>query len=112
MCICTRFRQTSQSQIHLLALFVSIRVVHIRFTIVISLSRFFLGASFNRSSNRNCRRSDFVIYMPSPTFNCAAEYDCGAEIDGGDDGYIRHYVSKFDTLAGVAIKYGVEVSEF
>lgn len=50
--------------------------------------------------------------MPSPTFNCAVEYDCGAEIDVGDDGYIRHYVSKFDTLAGVAIKYGVEVSEF
>jgi len=24
-------------------------------------------------------------------------------------GYIEHYVSKFDTLAGVAIKYGVEV---
>lgn len=30
---------------------------------------------------------------------------------GGGNGlsYIEHYVSKFDTLAGVAIKYGVEV---
>lgn len=27
-------------------------------------------------------------------------------------GYIEHYVSKFDTLAGVAIKYGVEVPFF
>lgn len=26
-------------------------------------------------------------------------------------GYIEHYVSKFDTLAGVAIKYGVEVAD-
>lgn len=24
-------------------------------------------------------------------------------------GYIEHYVTKFDTLAGIAIKYGVEV---
>jgi hypothetical protein len=30
---------------------------------------------------------------------------------GGGNGlsYIEHHVSKFDTLAGVAIKYGVEV---
>ena len=27
-------------------------------------------------------------------------------------GYIEHHVSKFDTLAGVAIKYGVEVLSF
>ncbi|CAK8532306.1 unnamed protein product [Lathyrus sativus] len=32
---------------------------------------------------------------------------------GGGNGlsYIEHYVSKFDTLAGVAIKYGVEVAD-
>lgn len=28
---------------------------------------------------------------------------------GGGASYIEHQVSKFDTLAGVAIKYGVEV---
>lgn len=30
-----------------------------------------------------------------------------AGVDG--DGYIEHRVSKLDTLAGVAIKYGVEM---
>ncbi|KAM1084991.1 hypothetical protein ACFX13_010992 [Malus domestica] len=30
---------------------------------------------------------------------------------GGGAGYIEHVVSKFDTLAGVAIKYGVEVAD-
>ncbi|KAG9142061.1 hypothetical protein Leryth_025785 [Lithospermum erythrorhizon] len=30
---------------------------------------------------------------------------------GGGVSYIQHQVSKFDTLAGVAIKYGVEVSD-
>lgn len=58
--------------------------------------------------------------MPSPIVNWSDERDCeigcfggggGAEIDGADVGYIQHYVSKYDTLAGVAIKYGVEVCE-
>lgn len=31
---------------------------------------------------------------------------------GGSLSYIEHPVSKFDTLAGVAIKYGVEVNSF
>ena len=31
---------------------------------------------------------------------------------GGGKNYIEHQVSKMDTLAGVAIKYGVEVSNF
>lgn len=30
---------------------------------------------------------------------------------GGGEGYIEHRVSKLDTLAGVAIKYGVEVAD-
>lgn len=30
---------------------------------------------------------------------------------GGGLGYIEHTVTKFDTLAGVAIKYGVEVKK-
>uniref|UniRef100_A0A7N0TQI8 LysM domain-containing protein n=1 Tax=Kalanchoe fedtschenkoi TaxID=63787 RepID=A0A7N0TQI8_KALFE len=35
----------------------------------------------------------------------------GSEIDGANVGYILHPVSKYDTLAGVAIKYGVEVAD-
>lgn len=31
---------------------------------------------------------------------------------GGGKNFIEHQVSKMDTLAGVAIKYGVEVSNF
>ncbi|CAM8880770.1 unnamed protein product [Rhodiola kirilowii] len=30
---------------------------------------------------------------------------------GGGVNYIEHHVSKIDTLAGVAIKYGVEVAD-
>lgn len=30
--------------------------------------------------------------------------------NGGGKNYIEHQVSKMDTLAGVAIKYGVEVN--
>ncbi|KAD2393394.1 hypothetical protein E3N88_40371 [Mikania micrantha] len=35
----------------------------------------------------------------------------GGGSDGGGFGYIKHTVTKFDTLAGVAIKYGVEVAD-
>ncbi|KAL2557628.1 uncharacterized protein Fot_02367 [Forsythia ovata] len=34
----------------------------------------------------------------------------GVGVNGGPN-YIVHHVSKFDTLAGVAIKYGVEVAD-
>ncbi|KAM1064754.1 hypothetical protein ACFX2J_020215 [Malus domestica] len=34
-----------------------------------------------------------------------------ALVGGGGVGYIEHVVSKFDTLVGVAIKYGVEVAD-
>lgn len=33
----------------------------------------------------------------------------GSSVGDGGFGYIEHTVTKFDTLAGVAIKYGVEV---
>jgi len=33
----------------------------------------------------------------------------GGGVNGNGLSYIEHHVSKFDTLAGVAIKYGVEV---
>lgn len=35
----------------------------------------------------------------------------GSSVGDGGLGYIEHTVSKFDTLAGVAIKYGVEVAD-
>ncbi|XP_024520752.1 uncharacterized protein LOC9635489 isoform X1 [Selaginella moellendorffii] len=38
------------------------------------------------------------------------DLDGDASTSGGE-GYIVHYVSKLDTLAGIAIKYGVEVAD-
>ncbi|KAK4373467.1 hypothetical protein RND71_008851 [Anisodus tanguticus] len=35
----------------------------------------------------------------------------GGGSDGGGSNYIQHQVSKFDTLPGVAIRYGVEVAD-
>ncbi|KAK9059941.1 hypothetical protein SSX86_020645 [Deinandra increscens subsp. villosa] len=35
----------------------------------------------------------------------------GSSVGDGGCGYIKHTVTKFDTLAGVAIKYGVEVAD-
>ncbi|AES76360.1 putative LysM domain-containing protein [Medicago truncatula] len=35
----------------------------------------------------------------------------GGGVNGNGLSYIEHHVSKFDTLAGVAIKYGVEVAD-
>ncbi|KVI05253.1 Peptidoglycan-binding lysin domain-containing protein [Cynara cardunculus var. scolymus] len=35
----------------------------------------------------------------------------GSSVGDGGLGYIEHTVTKFDTLAGVAIKYGVEVAD-
>lgn len=37
---------------------------------------------------------------------------CTSMSAGGGTTYIQHTVSKFDTLAGVAIRYGVEVDSF
>jgi hypothetical protein len=40
---------------------------------------------------------------PSPASCCSA-------VDGQDD-FLEHEVSRMDTLAGIAIKYGVQVTE-
>lgn len=45
-----------------------------------------------------------VSSAPLPISSCSYSYSGGM---GGN--YIEHTVSRFDTLAGVAIKYGVEV---
>ncbi|GLU18445.1 hypothetical protein SLE2022_347480 [Rubroshorea leprosula] len=45
--------------------------------------------------------------MPPPSYGTAS----GEENTGNKQNYIEHQVSKMDTLAGVAIKYGVEVAD-
>lgn len=45
-----------------------------------------------------------ILRIPSPTSSSPPPRSSSP-----DRGYIEHRVSKFDTLAGVAIKYGVEV---
>ncbi|KAD2804520.1 hypothetical protein E3N88_37897 [Mikania micrantha] len=51
-----------------------------------------------------CNDSSASLMQPLSVFSCG-----GASIVGdGRLGYIEHTVTKFDTLAGVAIKYGVE----
>ncbi|VFQ66783.1 unnamed protein product [Cuscuta campestris] len=41
----------------------------------------------------------------------AAAAACDGTVGGGGMNYIEHHVTKFDTLAGVAIRYGVEVAD-
>ncbi|MCL7038346.1 hypothetical protein MKW94_021082 [Papaver nudicaule] len=48
------------------------------------------------------------IYSSSSSSSSGGGGGCGG---GGALNYIEHHVSKFDTLAGVAIKYGVEVAD-
>ncbi|CAG7891340.1 unnamed protein product [Brassica rapa] len=47
-----------------------------------------------------------ILRIPSPTSSSPPPRSSSP-----DRGYIEHRVSKFDTLAGVAIKYGVEVGD-
>lgn len=54
-----------------------------------------------RSSESSSNRLYSVSSLPV-SFNPSPGGVCG-------DNYIEHTVSRFDTLAGVAIKYGVEV---
>ncbi|GER33919.1 peptidoglycan-binding LysM domain-containing protein [Striga asiatica] len=46
----------------------------------------------------------------SPSMSSPPSATVGVTVDGGVN-YILHTVTKFDTLAGVAIKYGVEVAD-
>ncbi|CAN7121019.1 unnamed protein product [Brassica rapa subsp. narinosa] len=50
--------------------------------------------------------SSNILRIPSPTSSSPPPRSSSP-----DRGYIEHRVSKFDTLAGVAIKYGVEVGD-
>ncbi|CAH9140024.1 unnamed protein product [Cuscuta epithymum] len=47
----------------------------------------------------------------SPLRRVGAASPCDGSVGGGGMNYIEHPVSKFDTLAGVAIRYGVEVAD-
>ncbi|CAN8298709.1 unnamed protein product [Cochlearia groenlandica] len=63
----------------------------------------------DRSSEEKspCRSSPSkILRIPSPT--SSPPYPGSTSPDRG---YIEHRISKFDTLAGIAIKYGVEVSD-
>lgn len=51
---------------------------------------------------RTPSRTSKILCIMSPTSSPPSLASTGA-------GYIEHKVSKFDTLAGIAIKYGVEV---
>lgn len=54
----------------------------------------------------------FPISSPVPaqsSSSSCSSFSGGASVAVGGANYIEHPVSKFDTLAGVAIKYGVEV---
>lgn len=47
--------------------------------------------------------------MPSPSYMADRSPSSSDASTSGSAGHIEHTVSKLDTLAGVAIKYGVEV---
>ncbi|KAL0709230.1 hypothetical protein Bca4012_016208 [Brassica carinata] len=58
------------------------------------------------SSEKSPSGSTNILRIPSPT---SSPPPSSSSPERG--GYIEHRVSKFDTLAGIAIKYGVEVAD-
>lgn len=79
------------------------------------------GGFVDRSSER-CREwspssASRILRISSPTTSppsatSPVSLNCSYSNNGSAGGYIEHRVSKFDTLAGIAIKYGVEVNSF
>ncbi|WZY80193.1 hypothetical protein YC2023_026577 [Brassica napus] len=65
----------------------------------------FYGGGFLDRSEKSPSRSN-ILRIPSPTSSPPPPSGSSPE-----RGYIEHRVSKFDTLAGIAIKYGVEVAD-
>lgn len=66
---------------------------------------------FENSREKSPSRSK-ILRIPSPT-SSPPPSSSSPPFPGSnspDRGYIDHRVSKFDTLAGIAIKYGVEVN--
>ncbi|KAJ4908666.1 peptidoglycan-binding LysM domain-containing protein [Raphanus sativus] len=75
------------------------------------------GGGFLDRSRREkspCRSSNNILRIPSPT-SSPPPSTSPPPFPGSNSpergGYIEHRVSKFDTLAGIAIKYGVEVAD-
>lgn len=66
------------------------------------------GGGFLDRSAKSPSRSN-ILRIPSPTSSPPPPPPSGSSPERG---YIEHRVSKFDTLAGIAIKYGVEVAQF
>ncbi|XP_013610968.1 PREDICTED: uncharacterized protein LOC106317742 [Brassica oleracea var. oleracea] len=67
---------------------------------------------FENSREKSPSRSK-ILRIPSPT-SSPPPSSSSPPFPGSnspDRGYIEHRVSKFDTLAGIAIKYGVEVAD-
>lgn len=72
------------------------------------------GYGFLDRSENSCEKSPSrsrILRIPSPN-SSPPPSSSSPPFHGSnspDRGYIEHRVSKFDTLAGIAIKYGVEV---
>ncbi|KAG2300802.1 hypothetical protein Bca52824_037274 [Brassica carinata] len=72
----------------------------------------FLDRFLDDSPEKSPSRSK-ILRIPSPT-SSPPPSSSSPPFPGSnspDRGYIEHRVSKFDTLAGIAIKYGVEVAD-
>ncbi|XP_013622383.1 PREDICTED: uncharacterized protein LOC106328482 [Brassica oleracea var. oleracea] len=65
------------------------------------------GGGFLDRSAKSPSRSN-ILRIPSPT---SSPPPPPPSRSSPERGYIEHRVSKFDTLAGIAIKYGVEVAD-
>ncbi|KAJ6916705.1 hypothetical protein NC652_019198 [Populus alba x Populus x berolinensis] len=63
-------------------------------------------SNYNKSEIKGKGRNT----LPSPPSTTTATSSASTSSNGGS-GFIEHPVSKLDTLAGVAIKYGVEVAD-
>ncbi|KAF8115657.1 hypothetical protein N665_0025s0117 [Sinapis alba] len=66
------------------------------------------------SREKSPSRSNRILRIPSPTSSpppSSSSPPFPGSNASPDRGYIEHRVSKFDTLAGIAIKYGVEVAD-
>ncbi|KAF8083698.1 hypothetical protein N665_0756s0015 [Sinapis alba] len=73
------------------------------------------GGFVDRSSER-CRDWSPILRISSPTTTsppsaATSPVSLNPSSYSNGAGYIEHRVSKFDTLAGIAIKYGVEVAD-
>ncbi|KAJ4911765.1 peptidoglycan-binding LysM domain-containing protein [Raphanus sativus] len=74
------------------------------------------GFFSDRSREKSPPSRSKILRIPSPNSSpplssSSSPYRRGGSNSPDRAGYIEHRVSKFDTLAGVAIKYGVEVAD-